>query len=64
MAWATMVCTWRATHLGANSVKGGGSDHAADQSSLTDWLRLIQAEYLEIPGVRLTTPPVQRCGKR
>jgi hypothetical protein len=32
----------------------------ADQSSLTDWLRMIQAEYLEIPGLRLTKPQVQR----
>jgi hypothetical protein len=32
----------------------------ADQSSLTDWLRMIQAEYLEIPGLHLTKPQVQR----
>ena len=25
-----------------------------------DWLRLIRAEYLEIPGLRLTKPQVQR----
>jgi hypothetical protein len=32
----------------------------AEQSTVTDWLRLIQAEYLEIPGLHLTKPQVQR----
>ena len=32
----------------------------ADQSIVTEWLRLIQAEYLEIPGLRLTRLQVQR----
>jgi DNA-binding IclR family transcriptional regulator len=27
---------------------------------LTDWLRLVQAEYQEMPGLNLTTPQVQR----
>jgi len=27
---------------------------------LTDWLHLIRGEYLEIPGLRLTKPQVQR----
>ena len=27
---------------------------------IMDWLRLIRAEYLEIPGLRLTKPEVQR----
>jgi hypothetical protein len=27
---------------------------------ITDWLQLIRAEYLEIPGLRLTKPQVQR----
>ena len=27
---------------------------------VTDWLRLIRAEYLEIPGLSLTTQQVQR----
>jgi hypothetical protein len=31
-----------------------------EQSTLTDWLRMIQAEYLEIPGLHLTKPQVQR----
>jgi hypothetical protein len=28
--------------------------------SMTDWLTLIQAEYREIPGLRLTKPQVRR----
>ncbi len=32
----------------------------AEQSTVNDWLRLIQAEYLEIPGLNLTRPQVQR----
>jgi hypothetical protein len=32
----------------------------ADQSIHIEWLRLIQAEYLEIPGLRLTKLQVQR----
>ena len=27
---------------------------------VTDWLQLIQAEYLEMPGLRLTKPQVKR----
>jgi hypothetical protein len=32
----------------------------AEQSALQDWLRLIQAEYLEMPGLHLTKPQVRR----
>jgi hypothetical protein len=32
----------------------------ADQSTLHDWLRLVQAEYLEMPGLTLTKPQIQR----
>ena len=32
----------------------------AEQSNLHDWLHLIQAEYLEMPGLNLTKPQVQR----
>jgi hypothetical protein len=32
----------------------------ADQTVLTEWLHLIQAEYLEIPGLRLTKAQFQR----
>jgi hypothetical protein len=31
-----------------------------EQSAMHDWLRLIQAEYLEMPGLHLTKPQVQR----
>jgi len=30
------------------------------QDDLTHWLRLIKAEYHEIPGLQLTKPQVQR----
>jgi hypothetical protein len=30
------------------------------QASIADWLRLIRAEYLEIPGLRLTKPQFER----
>jgi hypothetical protein len=32
----------------------------AEQSTIHDWLRLIQAEYLEMPGLQLTKAQVQR----
>jgi len=32
----------------------------ATEARTTDWLRLIQAEYLEIPGLHLTKPQIQR----
>jgi hypothetical protein len=31
-----------------------------EQSAMTDWLHLVQAEYLEMPGLQLTQPQVQR----
>jgi hypothetical protein len=31
-----------------------------EQSTIVDWLRLIKAEYLEIPGLRLTRLQIQR----
>jgi len=30
------------------------------QSQLTDWVRLVHAEYHEMPGLNLTKPQVQR----
>jgi hypothetical protein len=30
------------------------------EDSMTDWIRLIRAEYDEIPGLHLTRPQVQR----
>ena len=35
----------------------------AEQSTIHDWLRLIQAEYLEMPGLTLTKRQVQRLWK-
>jgi hypothetical protein len=32
---------------------------AAD-ATVSDWLQLIRAEYLELPGLHLTKPQVQR----
>jgi hypothetical protein len=32
----------------------------AEQSTLTDWLSVIQAEYLEMPGLHLTKSQAQR----
>jgi hypothetical protein len=32
----------------------------AAQTTVTDWLHLIRAEYLEIPGLHLTRMQVQR----
>ena len=31
-----------------------------EQHSVSDWLRLIQAEYREIPGLQLTKPQARR----
>jgi hypothetical protein len=33
---------------------------SCDQNTVRDWLPLIQAEYLEMPGLKLTRPQVQR----
>jgi hypothetical protein len=32
----------------------------SEQTDLSHWLRLVQAEYLEIPGLHLTKPQMQR----
>jgi hypothetical protein len=32
----------------------------AEQSTVHDWLHLIQAEYLEMPGLQLTRAQIQR----
>jgi hypothetical protein len=32
----------------------------ADHSTVQDWLNLIKAEYLEMPGLSLTKPQVRR----
>ena len=33
---------------------------SCDQNSVRDWLPLIQAEYLEMPGLKLTRQQAQR----
>lgn len=33
---------------------------AVDESTMQDWLLLIKAEYLEMPGLHLTKSQVQR----
>ena len=35
------------------------SETHTPQASIHDWLRLIQAEYVQVPGLRLTTQQVQ-----
>ena len=32
----------------------------AEQSTMRQWLQLVKAEYLEMPGLQLTKPQVQR----
>jgi hypothetical protein len=32
----------------------------AEQSTVTDWLHLVQSEYLEMPGLHLTRPQIRR----
>jgi hypothetical protein len=32
----------------------------AEQNAVQDWLRLIQAEYLEMPGLNLTQSQIRR----
>jgi len=32
----------------------------SDNTTIGDWLHLIRAEYLEMPGLRLTKPQMER----
>jgi hypothetical protein len=32
----------------------------AEQSNTTDWFHVVQAEYLEMPGLQLTRPQFRR----
>jgi hypothetical protein len=32
----------------------------SEQSIVTDWINLVQAEYLEMPGLQLTRPQIRR----
>lgn len=34
--------------------------HAMGPDTITDWLALIRAEYLEVPGLHLTLPQARR----
>ena len=34
--------------------------HMRNETTIADWLQLIRAEYLEIPGLCLTKPEAQR----
>jgi hypothetical protein len=43
----------------STSTKAGGA-MTADDHALTEWRLLVQAEYLEMPGLELTKPQAQR----
>ena len=66
-AWALRhnVAVWftqdgeRFVKLG-RSDKGAGTDPQIPDTGIAGWLRLIRAEYLEIPGLQLTNQQVQR----
>jgi hypothetical protein len=36
---------------------------SAEKSTIQDWVRIVKAEYLEMPGLHLTKPQVQRLWK-
>jgi hypothetical protein len=40
--------------------KSRGAGMLAGQTTVADWIQLIRAEYLEIPGLHLTRNQVQR----
>ena len=44
----------------AASVYPSSTTEVASRTTLVDWLHLIRSEYLEIPGLHLTRPQVQR----
>lgn len=44
----------------AESKKHGATGLVAAQTTLADWLHLIRAEYLEIPGLQLTKKQAER----
>ena len=37
-----------------------GMKMTAEQSAMTDWVHLVRAEYLEMPGLQLTVPQMRR----
>ena len=42
------------------SLQSRGAESVAGQKTAADWLQLIRAEYLEIPGLQLTRDQVRR----
>lgn len=54
------MCLRRSSFLYYSQAKTGEADMALDQSGVTRWLELIQAEYREMPGLRLKKPQMQR----
>jgi len=40
--------------------RGQETEVTAEQRTIQEWVRLIKAEYLEMPGLRLTKPQIQR----
>ncbi len=44
----------------SQSVQRAEKEMIAGRTTLADWLHLIRAEHLEIPGLHLTTRQVQR----
>ncbi len=45
---------------GSTTLAAREAEAIAAQSTLDDWVHLVRAEYLEIPGLRLTKPQVRR----
>jgi len=45
--------------LDVAAISEGGHVHAT-QTSLSEWLHIVQGEFIEIPGLNLTKPQVQR----
>ena len=41
-------------------MESGGAIMTGEQSTTTDWVHLVQAEYLEMPGLHLTRAQVRR----
>ena len=43
-----------------NASEGGAARTKTPTTTIADWLQLIRAEYLEIPGLHLTRSQMQR----
>jgi hypothetical protein len=46
--------------LDASAMIAASASMTGRPDGIQDWLRLIQAEYLEMPGLHLTKPQIQR----